>query len=145
VSEGHKQKKGMSKMQIYKKLLSVLLCFTLSGCAVMMAANQPHKVDEGVLAAGMARDSVLAELGAPVKTETLEGKKTDLINFTQGTNLGWRIGRAVFHGVADFFTFFIWELIAIPIESVWGKKEKSVRVIYDATDKVETVQYLKKG
>ena len=127
--------------------LFILSCFLIvnSGCAVMMAANQPGKVDEGILTAGMPRDAILAELGAPVSTEIVDGKRKDLINYTQGTNMGWKIGRSVFHGVADFFTFFLWELIAIPIETVWGKKEKSVKVAYDANDKVETVQYLKKG
>jgi len=129
-----------------KKLVSLLLVFALlnNSCAVMMAANQPSKVDEGILAVGMPRDAVLAELGAPITTETRDGKRTDIINFTQGTNIGWKLGRSIFHAVADFFTLFLWELIAMPIEMVWGKKDKSVRIIYDSSDKIETVQYLKK-
>lgn len=132
------------KVKFISTFLLFSCCINLSGCAVMMAANQPAKVDEGILAVGMPRDSVLAELGAPVSTETKDGKRIDIINFTQGTNMGWKIGRAVFHGAADFFTLFLWELIAMPIEMVWGKKEKSVRVIYDSKDQIETVQYLKK-
>ena len=130
-----------------KKIIASILVVGMlnSGCAVMMAANQPNKLDEGILTAGMPRQAILAELGAPVSTEVVNGKRVDLINFTQGTGIGWKIGRSVFHGVADFFTFFIWELIAIPIETVWGKKEKSVKVLYDSSDKVETVQYLKKS
>jgi hypothetical protein len=130
-----------------KKMIALALIVGMlnSGCAVMMAANQPSKVDEGVLTAGMPRNAILAELGAPITTDTTNGKRTDLISYTQGTGTGWKVGRAVFHGIADVATIFLWELIATPIETIWGKKDKSVQVVYDAKGNVETVQYLKKG
>ncbi len=131
-----------------KKLISIglllIFSFSTSGCAVMLAAKQPGKVDEKVLRVGMPRDSVLAELGAPVSSEIKDGKRVDIYQYEQGFSIGTKIFRCVFHAVADFFTFFLWELIATPTEVVWSGEKKATRVTYDATDKVETVVYLKK-
>lgn len=126
--------------------ICLLLIFSIStsGCAVMLAANQPGKVDEKVLSVGIPRDSVLAELGAPVSSEIKDGKKVDVLQYEQGYSIGTKIFRSIFHGVADFFTFFIWELVATPAETIWHGQKKAVRVTYDGADKIETVVYLKK-
>ena len=131
-----------------KKLISIglllIFSFYASGCSVILAAKQPGKVDEKVLRVGMPRDLVLAELGAPISSEIKDGKKVDILSYEQGYSVGTKIFRCVFHAVADFFTFFLWELIATPGEVIWSGEKKAVRVTYDATDKVETVLYLKK-
>jgi hypothetical protein len=132
----------MKKFLLIGLLLAV--SFSSSGCAVILAAKQPGKVDEKVLNYGMPRDSVLAELGAPINTETKEGKRVDIYQYEQGFSIGTKVFRCAFHATADFFTFFLWELIATPAETMWSGEKKATRVTYDATDKVETVLFLKK-
>lgn len=131
-----------------KKFISIILLlifsFYASGCAVIMAARQPGKVDDKVLNVGMPRDSVLVELGAPISSDIKDGKRVDIYQYEQGFSMGTKIIRCLFHAVADFFTLFLWELIGTPTEMIWSGEKKAVRVTYDSTDKVETVVYLKK-
>ena len=132
-----------------KKIISTFLLLTMwlnmGGCAAVMAVNQPAKVDEGVLAVGMPRDSVMAELGAPISTDTIAGKKTDIFKFQQGYSTGVKVCRMVFHVVADVFTLFLWELIGMPTETIYAGKKKAIRVTYDQQNNVETVLTLKES
>ena len=52
-----------------------IITLNLSGCAAVMAANQPSKIDEGVLAVGIPRDYVMAEphFGVLAKVLLLRG------------------------------------------------------------------------
>jgi hypothetical protein len=109
-----------------------------SGCSVVMATKQPAKKDLTVLKPGTERDRVIAELGVPVSSEKLDGGgKKEIYTFLQGYSTGVKASRAIFHGAADVFTFGIWEAVGTPIEGAFDGKKISVRVIYDAGDKVK--------
>ena len=59
-------------MKMLKKCMAVGLLvsvLTSSGCAVVMASNQPSKKNLSVLNTGISRNHVIAEFGAPVASE----------------------------------------------------------------------------
>ncbi len=128
------------------KLKPLVLCTAVglvlglfsAGCSVVMATRQPSRKDLGVLKPGTERDRVVAELGAPVSTEKLDaGGRKEIYTFVQGYSSGVKASRAIFHGAADVFTFGIWEAVGTPIEGAFDGKKISVRVIYDADEKVK--------
>lgn len=120
-----------------------LFCFWLTGCSVVMALRQPEKKNLSVLSAGTSRENVVSYLGAPAVTDVQEDQRTDIFQFKQGYSGGNKASRALFHAAADFFTFFFWELVAIPGEVVFNGTDMSVKVMYDSADKVKDVIYLR--
>ncbi len=122
----------------------VAIIVTQTGCSVFMAASQPTKKNLEVLNKGTDRNYVLAELGSPVSTETKYGKKVDVFSFKQGSSTGAKVGRALFHGTADFFSFGLWEVVGTPTEAVISGKKLAFEVMYDENDRVEKVLALKK-
>ena len=130
----------MRKASLLVLIFSV--CFLVSGCAVYMAANQPGNKNLNLLKAGMPRDSIMAEFGAPVNTEIQDGKKTDIYRFRQGYSQGEKAVRSVGHGVADVFTLGLWEVVGTPAEATFNGKDMAVKITYDKNDKVENVTYL---
>ena len=115
-----------------------------SGCAVVMAAKQPSKKEVGLLAPGVPRNLVLAELGQPVVTETRTGKRVEVYSFVQGYSKGVRVSRSIAHGAADVLTFGLWEAIGTPTEAIFDGTRMAYEVTYDASDRVEQVVVLKK-
>ena len=113
-----------------------LAVFAFSGCSVVMATRQPSKKNLEVLRPGTDRDRVIAEIGVPVSSEKIDGGKKEIYTFIQGYSSGVKASRAIFHGVADVFSFGIWEAVGTPIEGAFDGKKISVRVIYDLDDKV---------
>jgi hypothetical protein len=89
-----------------------------------------------VLIVGTPRVLVLGELGQPVLTETKNGLKSDIFNFTQGYHKGIRVGRVVFHAVADVLTCGLWEVAGTPVEAVFDGTKVQYRIDYDSSDKV---------
>ena len=128
------------------KTISLLLALTLlfNGCAIVMAARQPGKKNLEVVRTGASIGQVRSEFGQPVYSEKNdEGLVTEVYNFTQGYSTGTRASRALFHGVADFFTFFLWEFIGTPAEAVFRGKEMSMEVTYQDGKVIES-QILKR-
>jgi len=124
-------------------ILSAFYLFIIStGCSVYMAANQPEKKNTGILAKGTPRSLVIAELGPPVTTEKEEGKRTDIFTFHKGSDKGWKIGRAVFHGAADVVTLGLWELVGTPTEVLAKGDRVTATVNYDEKDRVESYTFL---
>jgi len=115
-----------------------------SGCAVVMAAKQPSKKEIGLLAPGVPRNLVLAELGQPVATETRTGKRVEVYSFVQGYSKGARVSRSIAHGAADVLTFGLWEAIGTPTEAIFDGTRVAYEVTYDTSDRVEQVVVLKK-
>ena len=128
------------------KFLLVIGCLAsltmLSGCSVFMAAKQPPKKDLSVLKKGTARNEVIAELGSPEWSEKVEGKTTDVFSFRQGYSKGAKVGRAAFHGVADVFSFGLWEVIGTPVEAIADGEQIKLQIKYDEDDRVNEVTYL---
>ena len=126
--------------------IAILLAGALfsSGCSTVMAAKQPSAKNLDVLAVGSPRDVVIGELGSPVHTEVVEGKKSDIFKFVQGYSQANKTVRTIGHGVADVFTLGLWEVVGTPTEATFNGQDMSMKVIYDQGDKVEQVIYLKK-
>ena len=122
----------------------VALCAAMTGCSVVMAAKQPQKKDLTVMSVGTPRSLVLAELGAPVSTETKDGKRTDIFSFTQGYSSGAKAGRVVGHLAADVLTLGLWEVAGTPTEASFNGNREAYEVRYDPSDRVEAVVQLKK-
>ena len=122
-----------------------LACIALSatGCAVVMAAHQPSRKDTGLLTPGIPRNAVLAEIGAPIATETKEGKRVEVYSFVQGYSKGARVSRTIGHGTADVFTLGLWEVVGTPTEAVFNGKRVAYEVTYDSSDRIERVVPLK--
>ena len=114
-------------------LLALPIC---QGCSVYLAASQPDKVDIPALEqGGWPRDVVIARLGSPTSTTlTVDGGRTDLYEFYEGSAPGWKVGRAAFHVVADVFTIALWEVIATPTELAIRGSKITARVDYDRND-----------
>ena len=113
-----------------------------------MAANQPGKKDLSVLHPGTPRGMVLAEFGQPAATEiTGQGpaqRRVDIFSFVQGYDKVNKGVRVVGHGVADFFTLGLWEVVGTPTEMVFDGDKLVYRVTYDQDDYVEEAVLLKR-
>jgi hypothetical protein len=129
----------MTKMPV----LLVLLALSASGCSVAMAAHQPSRKETELLIPGVPRNLVLAELGAPISSETKDGKRVEVFSFVQGYRKGVRIGRTVGHATADVLTLGLWEVAGTPTEAVLDGTKVAYEVTFDANDKVEKVVSLR--
>jgi len=130
-----------------KPMIPVLLAAAAlsgAGCSVAMAAHQPSRKDVGLLNPGMPRNLVLAEVGAPVATEIVGGKRVEVYSFTQGYSKAARVSRTIGHGAADVFTLGLWEAVGTPTEAAFNGKRVAYEVTYDASDRIEKVVILKK-
>ena len=125
----------MKVIAIATLLMTVLSPFT-QGCSVHMAINQPDKVDLNALeGGGMSRDSIVAKFGMPVSsTKNEDGTRTDVYEFYEGSEPGWKYGRAAFNFAADVFTLTLWELIAWPTEMAIRGNKMSGTATFDKRD-----------
>ena len=138
----------MKHSQTARKLfIGFIMVATLTmqiGCSVFMAAKQPPKKNLGVLKENSPRSLLIAELGQPITTQTIEGNIVDVFSFTQGYSKSAKAGRAIFHGVADIFTIGVWEVVGTPAEYVFDGKKLTFEVTYDDNEKVKKVVILQK-
>jgi len=137
-------------MATFKKsmlLVSLSSFFIIStfGCSVFMAASQPSTRNVELFKVGTARNTLLAEFGLPTSSEFKDTKRSDVFKFVQGYSVGARAGRAVFHGVADVVTLFLWEVIGTPTEAIFNGEEMAFEVSYDVSDRVDQVITLKRN
>jgi hypothetical protein len=91
----------------------------------------------------MPRNAVLAKIGAPIATETKEGKRVDVYSFVQGYSKGARVSRTIGHGTADVVTLGLWEVVGTPTEAVFNGKRVAYEITYDSKDRIERVVPLK--
>lgn len=118
-------------------LLSVGLCLgPLSGCSVYMAAVGSQDPDVGKIHAGSSRGEVELQLGSPIKTTTCDTGRMDIYEYEIGNEPS--AGRAAAHGVMDFLTLGIWELIGTPIEASQGETH-TLTIWYDERDRVLSI------
>jgi len=118
-------------------VFGALFLSLLIGCSVVMATRQPGRKNLAVLKPGTERDVVVGELGAPVSTERLDGGRKDIYTFVQGYSAGVKTSRMIFHGVADVFSFGLWEAVGTPVEAIFDGKKITVQVVYDQNEKVK--------
>lgn len=124
--------------------LSLAVAILFSGCATVTVLRHPGKTNLGVLNAGVSRDNVVTYLGAPISSETENGKRVEIYKFRQGYSGANKAIRATLHIAMDVLTLFIWELIAWPAEMIFNGEDVTVKVVYDQNMKVEDVTFLKK-
>ena len=128
------------KLGVLKAVVRACACVAsvgaLSGCAVSMAIEQPHKKNMEVLAVGTPRRNVIAELGRPVSTRWVNERRVEVFRFVQGYSKGARAGRALAHGTADFFTAGFWEVAATPAEGYFSGEALAYEVLYDEASRV---------
>jgi outer membrane protein assembly factor BamE (lipoprotein component of BamABCDE complex) len=110
--------------------LSCMAIILLPSCAVVQATKQPEKKNLSVLHIGVPRTAVIAELGAPVLTETKNGEKVDVFKFFQGYSKTAKTARALAHGVADVYTLGLWEVVGTPIEGIANGEKNQLEVHY---------------
>ena len=129
---------------VFWVLLVALLIISSTGCSVFMAAKQPDTKNAELFKVGTPRSMLLAEFGLPTVSEVRDGKKYEVFKFVQGYSTGAKVGRAMFHGVADVFTLGLWEIVGTPIEGVFSGDEMAYEVSYDGNDRIDQVTALKK-
>lgn len=115
------------------------LCITslaLSGCTVYKVAAAPPQKDLTVLNPGTGRDRVIAELGPPVRTETIGNYRKDLFTFIQGRSRGSKSGLATVIALEDIATLGAAEMALAGTEDEYAAKKITVAVYYDASDLV---------
>ena len=135
---------GTDMKQLVPTLALVSLALAAAGCSVAMAAHQPSRKDVALFTNGVPRNLVVAEVGAPVTTETKGGKRVDIYSFTQGYSKAARVSRTIGHGAADVLTFGLWEVVGTPTEAAFNGTQVVYEVTYDASERIENVVVLKK-
>jgi len=128
------------------KLTFLLIpAFFLCSCSVFMAAHQPDKKNLNFLKPGVHQSVVREELGRPVWSGEENGFQVDLFKFIQGYSKEAKVGRVLFHGVADLLTLGIWEIAGTPIELMESGTDTSLRITYDQSLRIQEVEIHQKG
>jgi len=125
----------------------VMVGFLFQGCSIYLAASQPPKVDLDAFAQpGVPRDVIVAKLGTPTSSVKHEnGTRTDVYGFYEGSATGWKVGRAAFHAVADFFTLALWEIVGTPSEIVIRGDKVSARAEFDQSETLKEFRMMGAG
>lgn len=143
VFEGDGATVGAQMNRLGAWLVTAALACSTAGCSAYMAANQPGQKDIAVLNPGQPRAKLIAEFGQPIHTETKDGVRKDIFQWTQGYHSGVRAGRAVGHAVASVATLGLWEVVGTPVEGYMNGSQLSAEVHYDRNDIVAKVVPLK--
>jgi hypothetical protein len=110
-----------------------------------MAAQLPDKKNPEVFKPGVPRQVVPVEAALPSGYDNRDGAGSEVYKFKQGCSQSVRISRAALHGTADILTFGLWEAVGTPAELVFSGTDTMVLVTYNASDRVEAVEYFKGG
>ena len=114
--------------------VALIACVLLNtGCAVVMAVKGKEDPNLGVLGVGQDRTIAIATLGPPSKTYDSAGNRVDVFKLKRGDKPS--ATRAIVHGVLDFMTLCLWEVVGTPIEATQGETFY-VTVQYDAEDRI---------
>jgi hypothetical protein len=118
-------------------ILILIGCLPMtSGCAVFMAVKGKDDPNLGVLGPGQDRAIAIATLGPPHETYFNDGNRVDVFKLKRGDKPS--AGRAVAHGVLDFMTLGVWEVLGTPIEAMQGETFY-LTVSYDHQERVVRV------
>lgn len=118
------------------------MLLTLQGCAAIMASNLPSKKNLTVIDIDKPRNAVIAEFGAPITSETIDGERKEIYTFQQGYSKAARISRTLWHTTADIAKIGLWEIIGSPTEIYFSGQQLSYEVVFDAQDKVKSSQLI---
>jgi len=124
-------------MKRYKQLFYIVLVGALiSGCAANKASEQPEARNLEVFYAGVPREQVIGEIGAPAATEINDGLRTDIFTFQQGYSDANKTGRVVGHSLLTVGTLGLWELVGNPIETNANGIRVVAQITYDKNEMV---------
>lgn len=127
-----------SRWIFFLPIVSVVMVST-QGCSVYLAAHQPDKKDLTVLERGTPRQDVAAELGAPIWSEDRNKDTVEIYKFKQGYSKSVKLGRTLFHAIADVASIGVWEIPGTLIEKVGlHGMDTTAKVFYDAEGRVKT-------
>ena len=122
------------KLHRHHLLVAIAACILFnSGCAVTMALKGKEDPNLGVLGTGQDRAIAIATLGPPSKTYDAAGNRVDVFKLKRGDTPS--AGRAIAHGVMDFMTLCVWEVVGTPIEATQGETFY-MTVSYDDQDRI---------
>lgn len=122
--------------------LICLLAAFFPACSAYKASTQPDKKDLSLLTVGTPRAVLIAEFGAPIHSEIIEGQRQDIFRFVQGYSNLAKSGRALGHGAASVLTLGIWEVVGTPIEGAFDGNQQGYLVEYDGSNLVTNVTRL---
>ena len=117
----------------------------MCSCSIYKAVNQPDAKNLSVLRKGTPRDTVIAELGAPIHTSGPSTAKVDIFSFVQGYSKGNKTARAAWHTMATLTTAGLWEVVGTPAEMIADGTEVRAKVAYDRAQRVSVVTPLAGG
>jgi hypothetical protein len=127
-------------------LVSVGLSLLLltPGCSIYKAATAPSPVDTNSLQPGMPRSHVMSVLGYPKSTEVVNGERTEMYEYVNGSEGASKV-RILLYAAGDLFTLCLTELIFWPAELAFGQgtDERAV-AIYGQDDKARQIRITKK-
>lgn len=116
-----------------------MVMISTQGCSVYLASHQPNKKDLTVLERGTPRQDVAAELGVPIWSEDRNKETIEIYKFKQGYSKSVKLGRTLFHAIADVASIGVWEIPGTLIEKVGlHGTDTTAKVSYDAEGKVQT-------
>lgn len=144
VTARHTPQDSVSRDSVFSMHLlpTILFLVVLQGCSVILALEQPEKKDLNVLEPGTPRSIVIKELGAPIKTDEVQGTNIDVFQFSEGYSKELKMIRAGLHLTVDAFTFGLWEPFGIIFEKHTHPPETSLEAHYDADDRLTTFKVL---
>lgn len=122
-----------------KFLLAFLGVLLLNGCSAMMALDGGKEPNLSVITTGQAKSIVESQPLKPVSIENLSnGNSIATYEYVIGKEPN--VGRAVVYVLLDGLTFFISELVTMPIESGRKGMTKIIKVEYTPTGEVVRVR-----
>lgn len=130
--------RSLTQWILLLSIVSVVMVST-QGCSVYLAAHQPDKKDLTVLERGTPRQDVAEELGAPIWSDDTNKDRVEIYKFKQGYSKSVKLGRTLFHAIADVASIGVWEIPGTLIEKVGlHGTDTTARVSYDAEGRVQT-------
>ena len=121
----------------------LLICLLSSACSVVMVANRSsYRGDVNVIQLGVQRSVVIAELGQPDNSRTLEnGGYDDRYMLDPDAHHGvTKFFTALFYAAADVFTLLLAELIFTPAEIAMRDKRATYHLKYSADQKLSSIE-----
>lgn len=118
------------------------MCLVNTGCSTFAAVRAPIKKDLSVLRLGTPKSLVDGELGPPLQSrQEADGTHHDVYSFKQGYAKSTLVTRSALHAILDVQTLFLWELIAMPLESSLQGENVKAEVAYDERGHVRRIEY----
>jgi len=126
-------------------LAGLLTLFIMAqGCSIYKAATAAPPVAVENVKIGSNRPAVLSVFGVPKSTESMEGERTEIFEFTSGLHEASK-ARIVLYIAGDVFTLGLAELIFCPMElAVLDGSQGRAVVTYGQGNIVKLINVTKK-